>query len=362
MTNITELWVNRGDYRETKIIESPASPLNENEVLVRIDKFGLTANNVSYAVSGDMIGYWKYYPADDPFGKVPVWGMADVVESNNDDIAVGERLWGFFPMASHATLTVGKVYDDNFMDATPHRLELPALYNQYRRTKGEPEFLHGLEDERCLLFPLFMTSFVLYDYLIDNDFFGAKQVLIGSVSSKTGFGLAKFLHDDKRIQQKIVGVTSAGNVGFVERLDCCDQIITYGDEGEIDSSQPAAYVDMSGNGPLTEKLHLHLDGNMVESCMVGATHWEEERRTEKSLPGARPTFFFAPKQIAKRDKEWGAGTLFVKAGMASARVADNIKNEINVERISGAESAATIWKEMLNNKVSPNRGIMVGLN
>ena len=206
------------------------------------------------------------------------------------------------------------------------------------------------------------TSFVLYDYLIDNDFFGAKQILIGSVSSKTGFGLAKFLHNDENIRQKIVGITSANNVGFVERLDCCDQIITYGDEGEIDSSQPAAYVDMSGNGPLTEKLHLHLDENMVESCMVGATHWEEERRTEKSLPGARPTFFFAPKQIAKRDKEWGAGALFVKAGMASARVAGSIKNEINVERIGGAESAAAIWKEMLDNKVSPNRGIMVGLN
>ena len=166
MTAITELWVDRGDYRATKIIESHASPLNENEVLVRIDKFGLTANNVYYAVSGDMIGYWNYYPADDPFGKVPVWGLADVVESNSADIQVGERLWGFFPMASHATLTVGKVRDDNFMDATPHRLELPALYNQYRRTKGEPEFLHDLEDERCLLFPLFMTSFVLYDYCL----------------------------------------------------------------------------------------------------------------------------------------------------------------------------------------------------
>jgi len=362
MATVTELWVNRGNFRDTKIAERESMPLKENEILVRIDKFGLTANNVSYAVSGDMIGYWNYYPTEDPFGKVPVWGMADVVESNSDEIAVGERLWGFFPMASHATLTVGKVRDDNFMDATPHRLELPALYNQYRRIKGEPEFLHTLEDERCLLFPLFLTSYVLYDYLIDNEFFGAKQVVIGSVSSKTGFGLAKILHDDQDVHQKVVGITSSGNVDFVKRLDCCDQIVAYGNEEAIDETVPAAYVDMSGNGPLTAKLHQHLSENIVESCMVGATHWEEERRSERSLPGAKPTFFFAPAQIEKRDNEWGAGALFAKAGVASAQVAASIKDELHVERINGADDAAMIWKDMLDNKVSPSRGIIVSLN
>ena len=362
MTSVKELWVNRENLRDTKVVERSSALLTDNQIRVCIDKFGLTANNVSYAVSGDMIGYWKYYPADAPYGKVPVWGMAEVIESSSAEIDVGERLWGFFPMASHTTLTVGKVRDDNFMDATPHRQELPALYNQYRRTKGEPEFLHKLEDERCLLFPLFMTSFVLYDYLIDNNFFGAHQVLIGSVSSKTGFGLAKFLFDDRDIHQKVVGITSPGNKSFVERLSCCDQVVTYGNEAEIDKAVPAAYVDMSGNGQLTETLHNHLGENIVESCMVGATHWEEKRRSGKPLPGAKPTFFFAPGQIAKRDKEWGAGALFAKAAIAGAQVAESIKDEIKVERISGAESTAAIWKDMLDNKVAPSRGIMASLN
>ena len=361
MNKITELRVNRGNFRETKIVEYDAPALGENEILVRIDKFGLTANNVSYAVSGDMIGYWKFYPAADPFGNVPVWGMADVVQSSSDEIVVGERLWGFFPMASHAILTVGKVRGDHFMDATPRRKELPTLYNQYRRTKGEPDFLHSLEDEGCLLFPLFMTSYVLYDYLRDNDFFGAEQVLVGSVSSKTGFGLAKFLRDDPDVRQKIVGITSQNNTGFVERLNCCDQIVTYGNEAEISQSVKAAYIDMSGNGSLTAKLHTHLGENMLESCMVGATHWEAARRSDKSLPGARPAFFFAPAQIEKRDKEWGPGVLFSKAGVAGARVATSIKDDIRIERINGASDTAAIWKDMLDNKVSPSRGIMASL-
>ena len=198
MGSVTEVWVNRDDYRDTKIVEAEERTLEEGGVRVAIDKFGLTSNNVSYAVSGDMIGYWKYYPADAPWGKVPVWGMGEVVESKSASITVGERLYGFFPMASETTLTVGKAHADTFMDATPHRQDLPALYNQYRRTQGEPEFLKSLEDERCLLFPLFITSFVLYDYLVDNDFFGAEQVIIGSVSSKTGFGLADLLKQDGR--------------------------------------------------------------------------------------------------------------------------------------------------------------------
>ena len=32
---------------------------------MKIEKFGLTSNNVSYAVSGDVIGYWGFYPAED---------------------------------------------------------------------------------------------------------------------------------------------------------------------------------------------------------------------------------------------------------------------------------------------------------
>jgi hypothetical protein len=74
MPQLTELWVDRTDIRTTKIVNSTIADLTDGEVLVTIDKFGLTANNVSYAVSGDFIGYWKYYPAEDNWGKVPVWG------------------------------------------------------------------------------------------------------------------------------------------------------------------------------------------------------------------------------------------------------------------------------------------------
>ncbi len=362
MTQVTELWVDRTDFRKTKVVNEDVRPLKAGEILVAIDKFGLTANNVSYALSGDMIGYWKFYPAQDNWGKVPVWGCANVLESRCDDVAVAERLWGFFPMASHAILQPGRISTSHFRDLAEHRLALPgpSIYSSYQRTQVEPEFIQQFENERCLLFPLFATSFLIYDYLIDNDFFGARQVVVGSASSKTGFGLAMMLHDDPAVTQKVIGITSARNKDFVEKLGCCDQITLYGEESQIDSLTPTAYVDMSGDAKLTTALHTHLGNNMVESCMVGASHWDGGGEVGE-LPGAKPAFFFAPAQIEKRDKEWGSGKVMGKAMEASFKVASKVKDTVELKWINGAEEVNANWQALLDNKIPGSTGIMASL-
>lgn len=361
MTQSTQLWINRNNYRETKVVEQTLPSLGDDQILVEIDKFGLTANNVTYAVSGDMIGYWGYYPTgEDGWGKVPVWGCGNVVASTHKDIPIGERLWGFLPMDSHTILAPSNITESRFVDASAHRAELPALYNGYSRTISEPAVLTQLENERCLMFPLFATSFILYDYLVDNDFFGASQVLIGSASSKTGFGLAKMLHDDADVDVKIVGITSQGNADFVESLNCCDQIVIYGNEDAVDAQQKTAYIDMSGDVRLKTVLHNRLQDNMVESCMVGASHWEDRGNAGK-LPGAKPTLFFAPGQIAKRDETWGPGVAWNKAMLASAQVANSIKDDIEIQWFHGADELSKVWLELLDNKIPANHGLMVSL-
>ena len=65
MTSVTELWVNRENFRDTKIVTQESTPLLDGQIRVAIDKFGLTANNVSYALSGDQIGYWRFFPAEE---------------------------------------------------------------------------------------------------------------------------------------------------------------------------------------------------------------------------------------------------------------------------------------------------------
>jgi len=356
---VTELWVDKSNFRNTRSVEAAQPRLGDGDVRVAIDKFAITSNNVGYAFSGEMIGYWRFFPTgEEPWGKVTVWGMADVVESNSSEIDVGERLYGFFPMSSQVVLTPGRIKDEYFMDTASHRQELPALYNQYSRTKAEPAELQAIEDARCVFFPLFATGFVIADFLHDNAWFGANQILIGSVSSKTGYGLAKFLNANGYAGQ-VIGLTSAHNRAFVEALGLCDQVVTY-DSVDTLADVASVYVDMSGDGPLRARLHHHLGDNMVNSQIVGVTHWEA-KPAEDNLPGSQPVFFFAPAQIDKRNADWGAGVLTEKAYAASTALAMQLQTLVRMESHSGVEACASVWRDMLDNKISGQQGIIVSL-
>ena len=128
-----------------------------------------------------MIGYWQFFPAmgkdTDEYGVIPVWGFADVVESRVAGIPVGDRLFGYFPPASHLKMQPVRVSDGRFMDGAAHRSKLPAGYNLYRRVNNEKGYDTAFDRERMLLFPLHLTSFCIWDALQDKDWFGAKQVM-----------------------------------------------------------------------------------------------------------------------------------------------------------------------------------------
>ena len=53
---LTEIWVDRSDYRRTKVIHGEVPQSRDGQIVVAIDKFALTANNVTYAASGDLLG------------------------------------------------------------------------------------------------------------------------------------------------------------------------------------------------------------------------------------------------------------------------------------------------------------------
>lgn len=364
-----EIRIHRKQLGETRVARRPSSALEEGEVRVAVDRFALTANNVSYAVIGDMLGYWKFYPVEDvadasgavePWGIIPVWGFADVVESRSDEVRVGERIWGFLPMASEAVLRPTAVSDSSFVDDTPHRRDLPAVYNTYQRTGGDAPALKAMEDERSLLFPLFTTSFVLHDWLVDNDFFGARQVVLTSASSKTGFGLANLLARDPAHPVHVVGLTSASNVEFCTGLASYDVVVPYDRVADLDAGVPTALVDMSGSAAVVASVHEHVRDNLVLSSIVGVTHWQERGRT-KALPGATPAFFFAPAQFMKRDEEWGPGELLRRAFAESARIAGEVAASVSIEHIVGAEACRKALEETIAGATSPSRGLILSV-
>ncbi len=86
-------------------------------VLFRVDRFALTANNITYAVAGDMLDYWGFFPADEGWGRIPVMGFADVLASSHPAVAVGERVFGFFPMSRHLLIEAEREGESVIIDA-----------------------------------------------------------------------------------------------------------------------------------------------------------------------------------------------------------------------------------------------------
>lgn len=96
------LEIDRTDIRRRRTVDTvaPADP-GPNRVVLTIEKFALTANNISYAHSGDLLDYWGFYPTEAGWGRLPAMGFAHVAVSTHPDIAVGSRYFGFYPVADH---------------------------------------------------------------------------------------------------------------------------------------------------------------------------------------------------------------------------------------------------------------------
>ncbi len=79
-----------------------------------------------------------------------------------DNVPVGERLFGYFPTASHLKIVPEKISDTHLSDGAPHRVEMAKVYDAYTRVRAEPGYDPDMEDECMLLFPLYVTSYYLY--------------------------------------------------------------------------------------------------------------------------------------------------------------------------------------------------------
>jgi uncharacterized protein DUF2855 len=358
MTTISEFQVRKDSLSKTRFTERTAPPLQDGEALAKVDRFAFTANNVTYGVVGERIGYWKFFAADDGWGVIPVWGFADIVSSNHPDIKIGERLYGYWPMASHLVMTPGNVKDKRLSDAAPHRAELPPVYNNYQRVNNEPGYDAAMDDDRMVLFPLYATSFCIYDFLKDNDWFGARQVIIPCASSKTAIGTAYAIKGDDA-PPLLVGLTSPRNKAAVEALGLYDTVLTYDDFADVDANTPAVIVDMSGNGDVLSRLHKHLGENMRYTSNVGVTHFDANKMGPDFI-SERSAMFFAPSHIQKRTQDWGPGEFEKRAGAFWREAALKSRDWLKIQKETGDDAVKRAYDEVLSGKTPAEKAWVVG--
>ena len=360
MTVSTDFIVNRTNLRESAFVATQLHELAPGQILLHVAKFALTANNITYGAAGDTIGYWKFFPAKEGWGRIPVWGFADIVASKNDALSVGERIYGYFPISTHLIVDAAKITPSGFIDGATHRAALPAVYNQYQRVAADPSHKRDSESELALFRPLFITSFLIDDFLADSDFFGARDVVLASASSKTALGLAQLLHDHRKGQAKVIGLTSPGNVAFVERTGYYDRVAPYGELSKLDACSPTLLVDFAGDAKLLAAIHGHFADQLKYSCSVGATHWEGMGRAH-ALPGAKPVFFFAPDRVKKRLADWGGAGFATRTDTALAEFIDSAKKWLHLVEGKGQGAIESAYLGFVNGKTNPAEGHILSL-
>lgn len=349
--------VNRQDFRETQAVKGSTQALEAGQVRIEIERFALTANNVSYASAGDMLDYWGFFPTTAPWGRIPVMGLGSVVESEHPGVALGGQYFGFYPMANEVVLTV-EPRGTSFRDVGAHRSEHAATYTTFSDVSEDASFRAEKADEYLLLRGLFMTSFLIDDFLSDTDFSGASQTLITSASSKTSISLAVCLA--KREGHRAIGLTSERNREFVEALGFYDQVVTYDEIGQLDSTVSSTLVDMAGSTSIRADVHNHFGDNLKVSILVGATHWEDTVPTG-ALAGPVPEFFFAPTQVAKRSSEWGPQVLAERIATSFNELLDGTQEWLSVEEPKGVEALEAVYRTFLEGVSDPRVGYVVNL-
>jgi NADPH:quinone reductase-like Zn-dependent oxidoreductase len=342
----------RADLHDTRVTHAAPMALAEGDARLRIDAFALTANNITYGAFGDAMQYWDFFPAEDGWGRIPVWGFAEVVESRSEEVPLGLRVYGYFPMGSELVVTPGKADQHGFIDFAPHRRPMAGAYNRYSNVSAQPIYDPAREAQQMVLWPLFFTSFMIDDLLADNGDHGAAEVLISSASSKTAISAAHLLHGRGAT---VVGLTSAGNRAFVEALGCYARVATYDEIGALDPVE-AVYVDVAGNADVRAAVHRRFDERLAYSMAVGGTHWDHEAHVDAPLVGPEPQFFFAPTQIAKRVGDWGQAELDRRVGDAWHRFSHWTDSWLEVRHVDGPDAVAAAYHELLQGQSDPRVG------
>ena len=355
---MTDFLVKRDELRSSRIVESEAPGLEPGQALLRVDTFGLTANNITYAVFGDLMSYWDFFPAQDGWGRVPVWGFAEVERSEVAGVEPGTRLYGYLPPSSHLAVTPSGVDRFGFVDGAPHRMALSSTYQRYLFSEDDPFYRQDTEPIQVLLRPLFFTSFLIDDLLADDGLAERGPVVISSASSKTAIGVAFLLAQREGVE--LVGLTSPRSAGFVAGLELYDRVVPYDAIGSL-AREPASFVDIAGDGQVRMAVHSLYGDELIRSIAVGVTHWEEFAAGGGELPGPAPVFFFAPDRVVKRSADWGRDTLGTRVAEAWQPFCDWIGTWLDVSRGQGFDELQKVYVELLEGRIEPTTAHVLSL-
>ena len=359
-----QITVARTAIADTALNAITLPPLSPGQALLSVDQFAITANNVTYAAVGDGFGYWDFFPAREAGrGVVPVWGHGTIIDAGDTALTVGERVYGYLPMASHLVVEPTRISAAGFTDGAAHRAARASVYNQYRRLNADPGHVAGSEDIRAVFEPLFLTSFLIEAMFSRPDenghpWHGATRLIVTSASSKTAMALAHLTRAASPTVERI-GLTSARNIGFVERTGLYDRVLGYDELSEIGAGASVA-VDFAGNGETLAALHTAVGQDLKYSCLVGVTDWQHRGGFgARDIAGPKPILFFAPDHMATTMAELGAGGFHKAVAERWRAFAADAAELVKITPVEGLADAVPVWIAAVEGRASPDAATVV---
>lgn len=261
-------------------------------LVLQVEQFAMTANLLTYAATGDALGYWSLFPAADGWGHIPAWGYARVARSDVPQVPVGMRLFGLVPMADSMAMEAEGVRN-GLRAIDHHRLALNPVYNRYTVESGDA----AARDANAVFRPLLIASFVLDGYVRESGTFGADTVVVTRASSKTALGFAHMAQGTARL----VGLTSSRHHRFVLASGLYDEVRSYDDPIDIPEST-VLLIDFSGDGAMVARWRNTLGTRCRRILRIGRTHWDA---AYSDVGGSED--FFAPAHIERLVRAWGQG-------------------------------------------------------
>jgi len=360
-----EISLDKQDFSDITLHDNLASTsLREGQIELQLNTCALTANNITYALLGNSFGpwqrdagYWDFFSQDKKRGRLPVWGLAEVSASRSPQVQSGQQVYGYFPLSSHSVMTPAKTKGSGFIDATPARATLPAVYNRYSFTDQLQGFRKEDEDMWPVFQPLLITSFMITDQLEDENYYGADTIVVASASSKTACTFARCMSALKT-PPRIIGLTSAANQAFVTSTDLYQQVQSYDTIESLPSSTPTVFIDMAGNHEITSRVHHHFGDSLKYSLIVGKAHWDSALPNQ-NMPGPALDAFFAPARVKRRVNEWGPSVFAEKLDHMWQHFLVFGRQHFDLQYRHGASEAVSALKAAISGDISPRQATLL---
>lgn len=155
-----------------------------------------------------------------------------------------------------------------------------------------------------------------------------------------------------------IGMTSAGNVNFVDRSGLYDDVLAYDAADALAIDGMATVIDFAGSADILPDLYARLPGRIAHCLRVGATRHDARAGGAIALR-PRPIWFSAPDAASALIAETGQDGFNVAVATHWRGFVEGMADIVTVTHGAGAEALPAIWREQVAGRTRPTDGHIV---